>query len=162
MLLFLLLIVGVPALGILVFVLNLSSCPERFCDVTLTNALLAYFTYCLVVVGAFQGWFLLDAGKAARATAEAASRQARASVSSELPVLGFAGQKLIAYDSLGNATRTRHSTAAYDASSRLHQERRKEQRLFDALLNPLEGRFGATRRTFLWTHGGNKFDCRAR
>ena len=103
MLLFLLLIVGVPALVILVFVLNLPSCPERFCDVTLTNALLAYFTYCLVVVGAFQGWFLLDAGKAARATAEAASRQARASVSSELPVLGFAGQKLIAYDSLGNA-----------------------------------------------------------
>lgn len=99
--LFLVLIIGGPALFIWAFTVYKPSCSAEFCGLKLTDGLLAYFTYCLVVVGAFQGWFLLDAGKAAKATADAASRQARAAVASELPILAFAGQKLIAYDSLG-------------------------------------------------------------
>lgn len=73
---------------------------ELLCQAKLTDLLIALFTYCLLVVGAFQGWFLLDAGKAAVATAEAASRQAHAAVASELPVIAFVGQKLIKYDLL--------------------------------------------------------------
>lgn len=49
---------------------------ELLCEAKLTDLLLALFTYCLVIVGAYQGWFLLDSGKTARISADAAKKSA--------------------------------------------------------------------------------------
>jgi hypothetical protein len=71
---------------------------DLLCEAKLTDLLLALFTYCLVIVGAFQAWYLLDAGTTARDTAEAAKIQTRAMVAKELPIVAWSDFKLVQYD----------------------------------------------------------------
>ena len=81
-----------------------SCCPGHsrvislLCDAKLTDILLALFTYCLVVVGGFQTWYMLDAGFTARDTAEAAKTQTRAMVASQLPIVAWSAYKLAQFD----------------------------------------------------------------
>ena len=47
-----------------------------FCEMKVGDALLAYFTFCLVVVGGFQSYYLWDSGRTAELAARAAMKSA--------------------------------------------------------------------------------------
>ncbi len=62
---------------------------ELLCDSKLTDLLLALFTYCLVVVGTYQGYFLWDSGQTSRIAAEAAKKSSDTLTNAERPQITF-------------------------------------------------------------------------
>ena len=51
---------------------------KLLCEAKIWDVLIVYFTYCLVVVGGFQGWYLWEAGRIGAVTASAAKKSADA------------------------------------------------------------------------------------
>lgn len=69
-----------------------------FCDIKITDFLIAALTILLVAIGGWQGYEVHRTVKVAQVSADAAALQTRASIASQLPVVGWAGMKLVAYD----------------------------------------------------------------